>query len=97
MKILIATNTFTPHVGGVARSVEAFAGEYRHRGHQVLVLAPEFPDMPADEADVIRIPAINGERVTRGRRRQRAWPSGAKGQSSSSRRWVIRIWAGSGM
>ncbi|MFO8153147.1 glycosyltransferase [Thioalkalivibrio sp.] len=58
MKILIATNTFTPHVGGVARSVEAFAGEYRHRGHQVLVLAPEFPDMPADEADVIRIPAI---------------------------------------
>jgi 1,2-diacylglycerol 3-alpha-glucosyltransferase len=58
MNILIVTNTFTPHVGGVARSVEAFASEYRRRGHQVLVLAPEYPDMPVDEADVIRIPAI---------------------------------------
>jgi 1,2-diacylglycerol 3-alpha-glucosyltransferase len=56
MNILIVTNTFTPHVGGVARSVEAFAGEYRRRGHQVLVLAPEYPDMPVDEVDVIRIP-----------------------------------------
>jgi glycosyltransferase involved in cell wall biosynthesis len=52
------TNTFTPHVGGVARSVEAFTAEYRRRGHRVLVVAPEFPGMPADEIDVVRIPAI---------------------------------------
>jgi glycosyltransferase involved in cell wall biosynthesis len=58
MNILILTNTFTPHVGGVARSVAAFAGEYRKRGHRVLVVAPEFPDMPQDEIDVVRIPAI---------------------------------------
>ena len=58
MNILIFTNTFTPHVGGVARSVTAFAGEYRRRGHRVLVVAPEFPDMPQDETDVVRIPAI---------------------------------------
>jgi glycosyltransferase involved in cell wall biosynthesis len=58
MNILILTNTFTPHVGGVARSVEAFIGEYRKHGHRVLVVAPEFPDMPQDETDVVRISAI---------------------------------------
>jgi 1,2-diacylglycerol 3-alpha-glucosyltransferase len=58
MNILILTNTFTPHVGGVARSVAAFTEEYRTRGHRVLVVAPEFPDMPQDEIDVVRIPAI---------------------------------------
>jgi len=58
MNILILTNTFTPHVGGVARSVEAFIAEYRQRGHRVLVVAPEFPDMPQNESDVVRINAI---------------------------------------
>jgi glycogen synthase len=40
MNIVMLTNTYTPHVGGVARSVEAFAAEYRGRGHRVLVVAP---------------------------------------------------------
>ncbi|MDH3472077.1 MAG: glycosyltransferase [Rhodospirillales bacterium] len=52
------TNTFTPHRGGVARSIEAFTAEYRKRGHRVLVIAPEFEDMPRDELDVVRVPAI---------------------------------------
>lgn len=58
MNILILTNTYAPHVGGVARSVAAFAEEYRARGHRVLIIAPEFPDMPAHEDDVLRIPAF---------------------------------------
>ena len=58
MNILMMTNTFTPHVGGVARSIEAFTAEYRKRGHRVLVVAPEFENMPENEVDVIRIPAI---------------------------------------
>lgn len=58
MNILMMTNTFTPHVGGVARSVEAFTAEYRRRGHRVLVVAPEFENMPEDEVDVVRLPAI---------------------------------------
>lgn len=52
------TNTYTPHVGGVARSVKTFSEEYRKRGHRVLVVAPTFPDMPKNEIDVVRIPAI---------------------------------------
>ncbi len=58
MKIAIFTNTASPHVGGVARSVEAFSAEYRRRGHEVLVVAPEFPDMPDNEKGMFRIPAI---------------------------------------
>lgn len=58
MNIVMLTNTYTPHVGGVARSVEAFTGEYRRRGHRVLVVAPEFNGMPQHEIDVVRIPAI---------------------------------------
>ena len=58
MNIVMVTNTYIPHVGGVARSVAAFSAEYRRRGHRVLVVAPEFADMPRDEVDVVRIPAI---------------------------------------
>lgn len=58
MNILMVTNTFTPHVGGVARSVEAYADEYRRRGHRVLVVAPDFENQPAHETDVVRVPAI---------------------------------------
>jgi 1,2-diacylglycerol 3-alpha-glucosyltransferase len=58
MNILLFTNSFTPLVGGVARSVEAFTTEYRKRGHRVLIVAPEFPDRPQNEVDVVRIEAI---------------------------------------
>lgn len=58
MNILLITNTYTPHVGGVARSVEAFAGEYRKRGHSVLIVAPTFMNMPRNEEGVFRVSAI---------------------------------------
>jgi glycosyltransferase involved in cell wall biosynthesis len=58
MRIVMVTNTYAPHVGGVARSVEAFAAEYRRRGHQVLVVCPEFENAPKQEPNVIRVPAI---------------------------------------
>lgn len=58
MKILMLTNTFTPHVGGVARSVASFTAEHRRRGHGVLVVAPEFEGYDRSEEGVIRFPAI---------------------------------------
>lgn len=58
MKILMMTNTYKPHVGGVAESVERLAAACRRKGHKVLVVAPQFPDQPEDEQDVIRLPAI---------------------------------------
>lgn len=58
MHMLMVTNTFTPHVGGVAQSVQGFTAEFRKRGHQVLVLAPVFAGTPEQEQDVIRMPAV---------------------------------------
>jgi len=58
MNILVMTNTFTPHVGGVARSIEQFTDQYRQLGHRVKVIAPEFDNMSVEERDVVRIPAV---------------------------------------
>lgn len=58
MKILMVTNTYIPIIGGVERSIISFTNEYRKLGHDVLILAPEFNDMPKNEKDVIRVSAI---------------------------------------
>src|SRR4051794_14562569 len=61
MNICMMTNTYLPHVGGVARSVSTFAEEYRKQGHGVLVVAPNFEGKPPSkrsEAIVERVAAI---------------------------------------
>ena len=59
MKICMFTNTYKPHVGGVARSVAFFAEDLRARGNRVLVVAPEFPGTEDEQNEsVLRIPAI---------------------------------------
>jgi len=58
MKILMFTNTYTPHVGGVARSVSELAAGLRRAGDEVLVVAPEFENMEAVEEGVLRMPAV---------------------------------------
>jgi 1,2-diacylglycerol 3-alpha-glucosyltransferase len=62
MKICLMTNTYLPHVGGVARSVSTFAHEFLRQGHEVLVVAPTFPGkplLPELEAIVERIPSLH--------------------------------------
>lgn len=54
----MVTNTYKPHVGGVATSIKDFSDEYRKSGHRVLIIAPEFDNCPLKEEDVIRVPAI---------------------------------------
>lgn len=58
MNIAFFTNTYLPHVGGVARSVSSFAEAYRAAGHRCLIFAPEFDEREKDETDVVRVPAI---------------------------------------
>lgn len=61
MKICMMTNTYLPHVGGVARSVSTFAEEFIKLGHEVLVVAPEFdgpPLRPRQERIVERVAAM---------------------------------------
>ncbi len=58
MNIVMLTNTYKPHVGGVARSVEWFSKEYRDMGHDVLIMAPTYEGAKESTDDVIRIPAL---------------------------------------
>jgi len=58
MRIAMFTNTYLPHVGGVAQSVDLFTRAFRERGHRVLVIAPDFDEEREDEPDVVRVPAI---------------------------------------
>jgi glycosyltransferase involved in cell wall biosynthesis len=59
MKICMFTNTYLPHVGGVARSVSTFAEDLRKAGHAVRIIAPAFPGMSKETTgDVVRVPAI---------------------------------------
>jgi glycosyltransferase involved in cell wall biosynthesis len=58
MNILMVTNTYFPHVGGVARSVQSYCDAFRQMGHRVLVIAPHFENAPAHEPEVLRFPSI---------------------------------------
>lgn len=58
MNILIFTNTYLPHIGGVARSVSSLVQGLRERGHEVLVVAPEFPGAQESTEHVFRVTAL---------------------------------------
>lgn len=61
MRICMFTNTYLPHVGGVALSVKTFVEDLRGMGHDVLVVAPTFEgheDLGEEPEDVVRVPAI---------------------------------------
>lgn len=57
MKILMVTNTYSPHVGGVARSVETFSERYRQLGHEVMIVCPSFEEAESTRR-VLRVPAL---------------------------------------
>jgi len=57
MNICMFTNTYLPHVGGVANSVRSFEQELQRHGHRVSVVAPEFEDAVAAE-NVQRVAAV---------------------------------------
>lgn len=58
MNIVMVTNTYLPHTDSVARSVEAFSGMYRQRGHRVLIAAPDCKQRTGNEPYVIRLPPL---------------------------------------
>jgi 1,2-diacylglycerol 3-alpha-glucosyltransferase len=58
MNILMFSNTYRPHVGGVARSISLFREALVNRGHNVLIVAPCFEKVTTEGAEVIRIHAV---------------------------------------
>lgn len=58
MNIAMLTNIFTPQIGGITRSIQAFTEQYQKRGHQVLIVAPDAEETQEGEDHVVRYPAI---------------------------------------
>ena len=58
MKVMMFTNTYLPHVGGVARSVSSYEDEFCRRGHEVRIVAPQFEGADDSTGRVLRTPAI---------------------------------------
>lgn len=58
MNVVMFTNTFVPHVGGVTRSVLTLRQELERRGHRVLIVAPTYEGHRRDQPGVLRMPAI---------------------------------------
>ncbi len=56
MRIALITDTYRPRVNGVVTSIDAFAREFRARGHEVHIIAPDFPGAVA-EPFLTRIPS----------------------------------------
>jgi glycosyltransferase involved in cell wall biosynthesis len=52
------TNTYTPIVGGVEKSIKTFTANLKDKGHDVLIAAPEYQDRPAQEENVVRVPSL---------------------------------------
>jgi 1,2-diacylglycerol 3-alpha-glucosyltransferase len=52
------TDTYAPHVNGIAISLELLTRGLRAAGHRVTVFAPRFPGCHDSDADVHRLPAV---------------------------------------
>lgn len=51
------TDVYFPRINGVSTSIETFRSEMIELGHQVVLMAPEYPASLNDDEDIIRIPS----------------------------------------
>lgn len=56
MRILMISDVYFPRVNGVSTSIQTFRRDLISAGHRVMLIAPDYPGLPADEdADLIRV------------------------------------------
>ena len=64
MRILIATDAWTPQVNGVVRTLQSVSDELRARGHEVHILSPDlFGSIPCPTYPEIRLAFVGKRRV----------------------------------
>ena len=58
MRILYVSDVYFPRVNGVSTSIRTFRRELQAIGHEVVVIAPQYPQpAPPDEAGIVRVAA----------------------------------------
>lgn len=60
MKIAFFADSYLPYLSGVTISASTLAKELKLLGHQVYVLAPDYPNAPKNEPGVLRFPSVSG-------------------------------------
>ncbi len=55
MKVLMISDVYFPRVNGVSTSIQTFRHELGALGHQVDLVAPEYPGVRSAESDVMRV------------------------------------------
>jgi glycosyltransferase involved in cell wall biosynthesis len=58
MRVLFVSDVYFPRVNGVSTSIRTFRGDLAREGVETFLMAPEYPDAPADtEPGIIRVPS----------------------------------------
>ncbi len=57
MRILMISDVYFPRVNGVSTSIQTFAAEFMEQGHQITLIAPQYPQEHAAGFELIRIPS----------------------------------------
>lgn len=57
MRIGVFTDSYTPYVSGVVRSIELFTSELKKFGHEIIIFAPNYPGTVKEE-NVYRFPSL---------------------------------------
>ena len=60
MRILMISDVYFPRINGVSTSIQTFKEELESLGHHVVLIAPEYPQIPQDsdpDPSIFRIPS----------------------------------------
>ncbi|PLY14542.1 MAG: glycosyl transferase family 1 [Sedimenticola sp.] len=57
MKILMISDVYFPRVNGVSTSILTFTRSFIEQGHEVTLIAPDYPDVGEHEFEILRIPS----------------------------------------
>ena len=58
MRIIMVSDVFFPRVNGVSTSIQTFADAFVDEGHEVTLIAPQYPEDYQAKFDIIRIPSM---------------------------------------
>lgn len=55
MRILMISDVYFPRINGVSTSIQTFKTEFEQQGHEVVLIAPDYPADYAQDSSIIRI------------------------------------------
>ena len=57
MRILMISDVYFPRINGVSTSIKTFRKELSELGHEVTLIAPDYPHAGEDADDIVRVPS----------------------------------------